>query len=523
MKYGVFVALVLTMFAVDAGAAHKKVCAVPDFLCAPVPAGGWETQKATGGGAIITMSAKKLGHNEYYQPRVIISRTPRGSFVRGRFDKAFEAYVRKRFAQANPVQAGNGGAYTVRYSFLEHYLPIDGVAIARDGSDFVYMVECRRQSSSEGQKIPLVQWCGDYYTGISWPDDRTFKKEGGDFIRRWSEIEFDDVGLARGYEHIMEQASRGVAAEMLVKDYAGLLITEDLYSSNPRNRSSSQDDLKIVGRIARAWHDPVFDTLIAIHRDYLAGSHKDVEKQMANLVRMRADAPYWLMSRWMAGRNRDAAMSFAERAVIAYPTTISYYTRAALLRDAGAGDEAEKMLHKASADNTAVLSLMAQGALDAQRPKDAARYVKRGEARDPNDLNVLAAKARLYRATSGDKPSNIEDAEALYKRVAEKPGLSTQARINMYYEWADVSYDPATKVDCYNRIIALDRNSPRAYYLLGKTQLTDRHDVDAALKNFRSYLRLAPASDPRVQELRSLVWRLESQRYGNDEVSGQTS
>ncbi len=504
----------LLAVAAEGAASPRTVCTVPDFLCAPVPHSSWDVDTARSGERIVSMKATRGEKGEYFRQRVFISRVPRSRFPKRRWERGFDKYVRAKYASAAPMSGMPGASRAVRYTFSDHFLPVEGMAVARDVGSFVYVVDCQRQSINDRSREPLVTWCGDYFQDITWAYERPIKQDGGDYFKRWSKMEFDAVGLQKEYDAILKRAQHGRIKSSLIEDYIGLVITESLYSPAPRSRSSLLDDIAVLRQRVRGSGDRILALVLDIHANYLQGNDTLAEKEMKQLVQMQPRAPYWLMSRWIQKRDRGAALSFAERAVIAYPSAISEFTRASLLKQAGHMDDVEQPLARAASKNANAMSLLALNALEQDRVADAQKYIRRGESRDSDDVNMLIAKARLHSKATDDREANFKKANEIYEELLARSDLSTETRIKLYFEWADIAYDPDKKIEYYDRVIALKKNTPRAYYLKGKVYLLEKRDVTAALGSFRQYLRYAPPGDPKTQQLRKLIWKLESQSYG---------
>jgi tetratricopeptide (TPR) repeat protein len=527
MKKIIFPIVVCLLFSLDAWGAKKTThtCILPDYLCISQPDKEWSVDTFGGGDQIVKVQSTHSSKNQFFQPRFIISRLTLKPYQQKRWQREVENHMKKKYGKSYAIPSADGRAHHISYTFSDHFLPVEGMAIAHMGGDAVYVLECQRQLKEGGRPTPMVRWCTDFNDDVLWPNNMKWEPDNTDYLVRWSEMPFDPKGLKEEYERIENQAHAELPLlqERVLKDYLGYLITNDLYSPNPPSREASLQDLSILKRYLSRTHDEVLMLIMDIHQEYLSGKPDHVEKNIGRLIKIKPTSPYWMMSLWMEKKDPAAALSFADRAVIAYPTLISRYTQARLYNKHGRPISMKEMSKNGGAKNASVLALLAYEAIDRGDKKQAHKYIKKGERIDPQDIDIQFAKARLYAMSSDENDGGYEKANTVYADISKTPGLSDDNRIKLYYEWAEHVFDPDQKIDFYNRIIAIKKDSPQAYYHLGRVYMLEKRDTKNALSNFKSYVRYAPRDDAKVAELKRLIWKMEGQYYARDRVSSPTT
>lgn len=492
-----------------AGRKHESRCLLPDALCYPPAEKGWTITRYPAGDVVLETSRETLLKGEYVKPRMVVRR----EYLNRAAERHPMRYFRRhqmtgKLKGARILPSSDENRFSAVYLYLDHYLPVEGMVIKRVSGDFAYSVECERQRLDSNAEEQLIAWCNGYADAIVWPEERNFVADEGGEITRWSKFPFDGEAISSAYQGIAAEDAKEVINGALLNDFVGLLITESLYARSGRSATDLSSDLDIASRRLVAQGSTRVRELIAIHQLALEEKGEALEKAIGAYIKAHPEVPYWMMSRWMEAVDDTAAESFAERAVIGYPTPLSAYTYASYLSRHGHYAKSDEILAQEKAKDVKSLVLMAQNAMGQGRMKDAERLMKRASKQDPNDVELLFAQAEYVERQKGD--GYYEKANSIYAKLDAQPNLSTTDRMRLYRDRAELDFDPDHKIEYYQKMLALRPDEVEIYYDLGKLYLVEKHDVGTALLNFKKYLRSAPRTDPKVAELRTLVWKLET-------------
>jgi tetratricopeptide (TPR) repeat protein len=488
--------------------AHDFSCLMPDAICHPPAEKGWTIKHYPEGDVVIEASKDALAKGEYVKPKIVVRRESLNQAAERNLAKYFGRQLTGKLSGARVLPSANEGQFSAVYLYLEHYLPVEGMVIKRVNGDLAYSIECERQRVDANAEGQLIDWCAGYADTIVWPEQREFKPDEGGEINRWSKLPFDGSGIASEYERIGSKDRKEEISGALFNDFIGLLITESLYARSQRSTAELVGDLDMALRRLNAPGSNRVRELIAIHKEFLGEHDAQMENVVGAYIKTYPEVPYWMMSRWMEAADDAAAKSFAERAVMGYPTPIAAFTEASYLSRHGQYAKSDEILAKEKNKDVNSVVLMAQNAMGEGRMKDAERLMKQASRVAPNDIELLFAKAEYFNRQKAE--GSYEQATAIYTRLEGMPNLGTTDRMRLYRDMAEMDFDPDRKIEYYQKMLALKPDAVDIYYDLGKVYLMEKHDVGGALLNFKKYLRSAPKQDPKVAELRTLVWKLET-------------
>lgn len=508
MRYFKFAAILIVLIPSVLNAAEKYVYLFPDFVGINMPSDNWEVKYPGTDDKVVELEAKNLDKNEYFHTKFIVRRMDKNSFGDKQWKNFMDSYFSKLYQNSFSVPQDDDQRHYVSYTFFDHYLPVEGLSISKMNRDHIYVFECQRQKMDANVEYSLSTWCSGFFDRNTWPEGLEHIKDQGNFVQRWSRIDFSQEGMKAAVKKIVEKSQRGVIDEGLLVDYIGIIISGELFEPGFKSREDQLKELSMLEMHLGEDENPVLRSLVDMHRLYLSGNIDRAKERIAALVGGAQEIPYWILSRWIKDRDFESGYSFAQRAMVSHPTLVSAYNLAWFQDQRGEPIDDDLVKKLGGLKNPVVASLLASNAHKTGKKAEAEKYIKVAEKLSPDDVSLLLVKARYYSKLEGGE--NYDKALSVYKKLAEIKTLDLDRKVELYFEWADIVFDTNQKIELYNKIIALKPELPKVYYVLGKLYLVDKSNMEEAVKYFKQYIKYAGANDARTKELKALITKIEA-------------
>ncbi len=386
-----------------------------------------------------------------------------------------------------------------RYVTTVNLMPVLGNRIARRQGATLYSLECQ---SEEQVQADLYDWCAKLFSKIQWGDALPIASDGkkqtlNNFVKT---VDYRPQALADSRQDLARHFSPSYTD---YKQYAYLVILQSLIdgeSGTSVHEAETQDLLAVLAQDPKPT-EPLTDWL-ADNRDYARGTF--TQKTAERILQRPQRPPYWLIGAWLRPTAPELALNLMERDTADFPLKNAMMGR--LYAKLGHTQKAAACFAKADpAGNPDVAVQLAQVYFEQHDNKNAQKWLASALEANPDDVGAQLLQAKLLEAA--DK---TDAAAQIYADLANRPSLPPDIAVPIYTKYAESSLDSDTKIQYYNKILALQARSPEALYALGRLYLLEKNDAPTSLAYFEKFVQVAPSSDPKVGELRVMIEQIRT-------------